>query len=165
MTGLFEFAAFPDPNLLHPSALECSCQPADDQYLMEIDCGAVSLVHKACGKTPGSWLDDAFHMARVPVTLHWHPEVTTRDNNDDPYGIVEINDLAVVHDNVPYLVNRHYGDCDGSVWLVTEERDAHGNPLLYLHPEGAGVGVALSEIVADFGPLTLITPAKENPIP
>lgn len=164
MTSPFEIAAPRDPNELHHSSLECKCKDSDDQYLLEIDCGSVSLVHKACGKPHGSWLDDAFGMDRIPVTLHWHEgRPTYPDYDADSYGVLTVNHRAVLHDDVPYLVGRDYADREGDVWHITDQVNTQGQPLVYLLPEGAGVDVALPEIVADFGPLTL-TP-KENPTP
>jgi hypothetical protein len=171
VTGLFEFAAPPDSNLPHPSDLECACSPPDDQYLLEIDWDSVSLIHKACGKPPRGDYTDLLQMPQIPVTVQaqpygncdgseWHGE----HRCDCGVSLfLTVNHRAVLHDDVPYLVGRDYADREGAAWHITDQVNAQGEPLVYLLPEGAGVDVALPEIVADFGPLTL-TPAKENPV-
>ncbi|MFF2522482.1 hypothetical protein [Streptomyces liangshanensis] len=53
---------------------ECSC-PEDGQYVLEIDCGSISILHKACGKARpdrGDALDTLF-LDAVPVTLATEP--------------------------------------------------------------------------------------------
>jgi hypothetical protein len=135
---------------------ECPCPDPDDQYLLDVDAGSVGLTHKACGKQPRQWLDDAFSLDRIPVTLHWHDgRPTLPDDDDNSYGVLTVNGLAVVHDDVPYLVGRDYTDCEGGVWRITGLRDEHDRPTVYLLPEGAGEDCTLEEIVHDFGPLTL----------
>ncbi|MGW2384343.1 phiSA1p31-related protein [Streptomyces sp. NPDC001658] len=135
---------------------ECPCKDPDDQYLMQIDAGTVYLTHKACGKPPRAWLDDAFGTHEMPVTLHWHHHgPTAADDDDSSYGLLTINGRAVLHDDVPYLVDRQYADRDGSLWHITELVDWEGRPLVFLVPEGSGEYVPLGQIVADFGPLTL----------
>jgi hypothetical protein len=105
-------------------------------------------------------------MDRIPVTLHWHEgRPTYPDYDADSYGVLTVNHRAVLHEDVPYLVGRDYADCEGAAWHITDQVNAQGEPMVYLLPEGAGADVPLPEIVADFGPLTLITPAKENPTP
>lgn len=135
---------------------ECPCPDPDDQYLMQIDCGAVFLTHKACGKPPRSWIDDAFGTDEIPVTLHWtHDGPTAADDDDNSYGTFTINGRAVLYGDVPYLVDRQYADRDGAVWHITELVDGQDRPLVFLLPEGAGEYVPLGEAVDDFGPLTL----------
>jgi hypothetical protein len=56
----------------------CQCKPADDQYLMEVDEGQASLVHKACGKIP-NWGDYQEFLIMnsamaVPVTARWESD-------------------------------------------------------------------------------------------
>jgi len=136
---------------------ECPCPDPDDQYLMQIDCGTVFLTHKACGKQPRPWIDDAFGTDELPVTLHWHHHApTAADDNEDSWGVFTVNGLCVVHDDVPYLMGRDYADRDGAAWHITSLPDAQDRPLVFLQPEGAGAYVPLAEVVADFGPLTLI---------
>lgn len=48
---------------------ECPCLKPDDQYLLEVDAGSVSLVHKACGKQARGDYLDLVEMAPVPVTV------------------------------------------------------------------------------------------------
>lgn len=48
---------------------ECSCLKPDDQYLLEVDAGSVSLVHKACGKQARGDYLDLVEMAPIPVTV------------------------------------------------------------------------------------------------
>ena len=157
MTSPFELAGPLAEGQLHPADVECPCPNPDDQYLLEIDAGTVFLTHKACGKTPKQWLDDAYSLDRIPVTLRWyngrpaHPE-----DDDNSYGLLRINGLTVVHEDVPYLVDRDYADRDGAVWHITDLPDAQDRPLVFLQPGGAGEYVPLAEVVADFGPLTLI---------
>lgn len=135
---------------------ECRCPDPDDQYLMQIDCGSVFLTHKACGKQPGSWIDDAFGTSEMPVTLHWHPDPPrAADDDDGSYGVITVNGRAVLHDDVPYLVDRQYADRDGALWHITELVDREDRPLVFLVPEGSGEYVPLGEVVGDFGPLTL----------
>lgn len=149
MTDVFA----PDPTVDR----ECPCPDPDDQYLMQIDAGTVYLTHKACGKHPRSWLDDAFGTDEIPVTLTWHRHgPTAADDNEDSYGLLTINGRAVLYDDVPYLVDREYADREGAVWRITELVDRQDRPMVFLLPEGAGEHVPLSEIVADFGPLTLL---------
>jgi hypothetical protein len=139
-----------------PSARECPCPEPDDQYLMQIDAGTVFLTHKACGKPPRAWLDDAFGTHEMPVTLHWHVDGPTGADDDvNSYGLFTINGRAVLHDDVPYLVERQYADREGAVWHITELVDREDRPLVFLLPEGAGEYVPLGEVVDDFGPLTL----------
>lgn len=148
MTDLFA----PDPTVNR----QCPCLDPDDQYLMQIDAGTVYLTHKVCGKQPRSWLDDAFGTNQIPVTLHWHYDGPTAAYDDDnSYGLLTINGLAVLHDDVPYLIDRQYADRDGDVWHITDRVDSDGQPLIYLLPERAGSDVQLGLIVDDFGPLTL----------
>ncbi|MDX3672668.1 phiSA1p31-related protein [Streptomyces europaeiscabiei] len=136
---------------------ECDCPDPDDQYLMEIDAGTVYLTHKACGRSPRAWLDDAFSLDRVPVTLHWHDGRPVHpDDDDNSYGVLSINGRCVVHDDVPYLVGRNYRDRENSIWRVTDSVDAQDRPMVYLLPEGAGVDIPLAEAVSDFGPLSLV---------
>ncbi|MCX4885930.1 phiSA1p31-related protein [Streptomyces sp. NBC_00847] len=142
----------PDPTV----GRECPCPDPDDQYLMEIDAGSVFLTHKACGKQPRSWLDDAFSLDRIPVTLHWHDGRPTHAEDDDSsYGVLTVNGRTVAYDDVPYLVDRQYADREGAVWHVTELVDGQDRPLVFLLPEGSGEYVPLGEVVDDFGPLTL----------
>lgn len=141
---------------LAPAKRECPCTDPDDQYLMEIDAGTVFLVHKACGKQPRSWLDDAFSLDRIPVTLHWHDGRPTHPEDDDnSYGWLTVNDRCVMHDDVPYLIGRNYTDREGAVWRINDSVEIPDRPMVYLLPEGAGEDCPLAEIVADFGPLTL----------
>lgn len=141
---------------LAPANRECPCADPDDQYLMQIDAGTVFLTHKACGKQPRSWLDDAFGTDEIPVTLRWHHDgPTAADDDDNSYGLLTINGRAVLHDDVAYLVDRQYVDREGAVWHITELLDWQNRPLVFLLPEGSGEYVPLAEVVADFGPLTL----------
>jgi hypothetical protein len=65
--------ALPDDDP-HPSEFECPCPNPDDQYLMDIDGGSVSLTHKACGKPPrGDWMMESLAMDPVPVTVKGVP--------------------------------------------------------------------------------------------
>lgn len=157
MTDPFALREDTEAPLLAPAVgRECPCPDPDDQYLMQIDCGAVFLTHKACGKPPRSWLDDAFGTYEMPVTLHWHHHPpTAADDDDGSYGLLTINGRAVLHDDVPYLIGREYADREGAVWHITEDVDREGRPLVFLLPEGAGEYVPLGEVVDDFGPLTL----------
>lgn len=77
---------------------DCQCTDPDDQYLMEVDAGAVGFVHAACGKRPGDWADDAFSMQPVPVTLHWHFSTDYWTGEVDAYGDVTVNGLAAPKD-------------------------------------------------------------------
>lgn len=77
-----------------PTVNECQCPNRDDQYLMEVDCGAASLVHAACGKRPGSWVDDAVSMAPVPVTLRWHTDTDYWTGEVDTYADITVNGLT-----------------------------------------------------------------------
>ncbi|MER6092517.1 phiSA1p31-related protein [Streptomyces bluensis] len=164
MTSPFELAEPPSPDQLHPSNFECPCINPDDQYLLEIDAGAAVLVHKACGKQAQGWLDDAFSLDRIPVTLHWHDGRPTYPEDDDgSYGWLTVNGRAVMHDDVPYLVGRDYTDREGAVWHVTDSVDAQDRPLVYLLPEGAGENCPLGEIVGDFSPLALVPATREDP--
>lgn len=153
----------PDPTVNR----ECPCPDPDDQYLMQIDCGTVYLTHKACGKQPRSWIDDAFGTNELPVTLHWHHHPpTAADDDDGSYGLITINGRAVLYRDVPYLVGREYADREGAVWHITDLTDREGRPLVFLLPEGAGEHVPLGEAVDDFGPLTLLpipTDKETNP--
>ncbi|MGW6602265.1 hypothetical protein [Streptomyces sp. NPDC055036] len=73
MTFFFEFVD-PDPLEDAPTGdSECSCPDPDDQYLMEIDCGSISLTHKACGKPMAGDLMDSFFVDRIPVTVTAQP--------------------------------------------------------------------------------------------
>ena len=165
MTDLFQLTdpqPFDEDDTLADS--ECPCVEPDDQYLLEIDAGSVSLIHKACGKQPRGDYTDLVEMPQIPVTVKaepygncdggaWHGEYRC------DCGIllfVAVNGRAVLHDDVPYLVGRDYADREGAVWRITDSVDAHGRPLVYLLPEGAGEDCPLGEIVADFGPLTLL---------
>lgn len=142
----------------HPSDFECSCADPDDQYLLEIDCGSADFTHKACGKSPKPQFDDAFSMDRIPVTLNWHEgRPTYPDYDADSYGVLTVNHRAVLHDDVPYLVDRQYADRDGAAWHITELVDQQDRPLVFLLPEGAGEYIPLAELVDDFGPLTLVS--------
>ena len=70
MNGFFEAAdepAHPEDQQLADS--ECSCPTPDDQYLLEIDNGAVFLIHKACGKQPAGDYTDLVEMGPIPVTV------------------------------------------------------------------------------------------------
>ncbi|WP_331731857.1 phiSA1p31-related protein (plasmid) [Streptomyces sp. NBC_01005] len=145
---------------------ECSCPNPDDQYLLEIDNGAVFLAHRACGKQPRGDYMDLVEMARIPVTIKVEPYGSCDGNEwHGEYRcdcgialVVTVNGLAVVHDDVPYLVGRDYRDRDGAVWHITSDRDRQGRPLVFLLPQGAGEDCPLEEIVADFGPLELVMP-------
>lgn len=149
MTDLFA----PDPTVNR----ECPCPDPDDQYLMQIDAGTVYLTHKACGKQPRAWLDDAFSLDRIPVTLQWHDGRPTHPEDDDSsYGWLTVDDRCVVHDDAPYLIGREYADREGALWHITELVDRQDRPLAFLLPEGAGEYVPLGEVVDDFGPLTLV---------
>lgn len=48
---------------------ECRCADPDDQYLLEIDNGAVFLIHKTCGKQPSGDYTDLVEMGPIPVTV------------------------------------------------------------------------------------------------
>ncbi|WP_331764781.1 phiSA1p31-related protein [Streptomyces sp. NBC_01238] len=145
---------------------DCQCPNPDDQYLLEIDNGSVFLVHRACGKQPRGDYLGLVEMGRIPVTIkaepygncdgsEWHGEYRC----DCGVALVAtVNGLAVVHDNVPYLVGRDYRDRDGAVWRITSDRDRQERPLVFLLPQGAGEDCPLEEIVTDFGPLELVTP-------
>jgi hypothetical protein len=153
----------------HPSESECPCPNPDGQYLMDIDCGSVSLTHKACGKPPrGDWMTESLTMDPVPVTVKavpygncdgsmWHGE---HQCDCGSLAEVTINGLTVEHDGVLYLVGRDYADRDGSVWRITDQRDRDGRPLVFLLPEGAGEDAPLEEIADDFGPLSLHAPNR-----
>ncbi|MFJ9380164.1 phiSA1p31-related protein [Streptomyces sp. NPDC101455] len=145
------------------STYECACVDPDDQYLVEIDAGTVFLTHKACGKTPQAWLDDAFSMGRVAVTLHWHHEGATHEDDDNAHGVLTINGLAVVYENVPYLIGREYTDREGDVWHVTDERDRSDRPLVHLLPEAAGESLPLEWALSDYGPFTLVVGSDRMP--
>lgn len=161
---------FTDTETPHLSAHECPCPAPDDQYLLEIDEGGVLLTHKACGKTPrGDWWQESLSLMQVPVTLthepygncdgsRWHGE---HQCDCGTIPCIDVNDRAVMHDGLPYLIGRDYTDRDGSVWRITDTRDRAGNPLVFLLPEGAGEDAPLGEVIADFGPLALTPPAKE----
>lgn len=143
---------------------ECPCPTPDDQYLLEIDAGSVFLTHKACGKTPrGDWWQDSLSLLQVPVTVtpvpygicdgsEWHGEHRC---DCGVVAVVEVNDRAVMHNGLPYLIGRDYRDREGETWHITDDRDRAGRPLVYLLPQGAGEDCPLEEIVTDFGPLTL----------
>jgi hypothetical protein len=73
--------------------MTCQCKDADDQYLMEVDVGAVGFVHAACGKPPGDWAEDAFSMQPVPVTLHWQASTDYWTGEVDAYGDITVNGL------------------------------------------------------------------------
>jgi hypothetical protein len=173
VTSPFELTEPLAPKQLHPSDLECPCKDPDDQYLLEMDGDSVSLIHKACGKPPRGDYTDLLQMPQIPVTVQaqpygncdgseWHGE----HRCDCGVSLfLTVNHRAVLHDDVPYLVGRDYADCEGAAWHITDQVNTQGQPIVYLLPEGAGVDVPLPEIVADFGPFTLITPAKENPTP
>jgi hypothetical protein len=164
MSNLFELSEpqpFDEDHIVADA--ECPCTKPGDQYLLEIDNGSVFLVHQACGKQPRGDYLDLVEMARLPVTVKaepygncdggaWHGEYRC----DCGIALVAtVNDLAVVHDDVPYLVGRDYADREGALWRVTGDRDRHGRPLVYLLPKDAGEAVPLEEIVSDFGPLVL----------
>ncbi|MFD7922467.1 hypothetical protein ACFV3R_24985 [Streptomyces sp. NPDC059740] len=53
----------------------CACQKPDDQYLMAIEEGQVSLRHATCGKPPnwGDWTDLTYSDP-VPVRAEWKRE-------------------------------------------------------------------------------------------
>lgn len=73
----FFFAPAPEPEGPEGHPDECSCKPADSQYLLTIEEGASVLIHAACGKQPpGTWGDwgDLVTMDQIPVTLEWTPE-------------------------------------------------------------------------------------------
>jgi len=117
----------------------CRCTNPDDQYLLEVDCGSASLTHKACGKQPASWLDDAFSMSQVPVTLHWHDGRPTHPEDDDSsHGQLTVNDRAVICDGKAYLIGRVYREvADGDLWRITGDVDKQGQPLMHLvAPDG-----------------------------
>jgi hypothetical protein len=159
----FGFIDAPDADQPHPSDSECPCPNPDDQYLMEIDAGSASLIHQACGKQARGDYTDLVEMPQIPVTVKaqpygncdggaWHGEYRC------DCGIllfVTVNGRTVVHDDVPYLVDRQYTDREGAVWHITELVDGQDRPLVFLLPEGAGEYVPLGEVVDDFGPLTL----------
>jgi hypothetical protein len=119
---------------------ECSCEKPDDQYLLDIDQGAVSLVHKACGKQMHGDYHDLVEAGPVPVTVkavpyggcdgqQWHGEYQC------DCGIIlatTVNDRAVVHDGRPYLIGRDYKDKDWDLWRITGNVDAQGQPLMHL---------------------------------
>lgn len=174
MNSPFELSEAPGPAQLHPSDFECQCKDPDDQYLMEIDGGGVDLTHKACGKRPRGDYTDLMEMLQIPVTVQaqpygncdgseWHGEHRC---DCGIFLFVTVNHRVVLHDDVPYLVGRDYADREGDVWHITDRLNAAGEPLVYLLPAGAGVDVALPEIVSDFGPLTLVTSTstKEEPV-
>lgn len=69
MTDLFRIVEPQEANQPHPSDSECGCPNPDDQYLMEIDAGSVSLIHKACGKQARGDYLDLVEMAPIPVTV------------------------------------------------------------------------------------------------
>jgi hypothetical protein len=55
----------------------CTCPPGDTRYTLAIEEGGLSLVHTACGKSPGdSWGDwaDLVYMEPMPVTADWVPD-------------------------------------------------------------------------------------------
>jgi hypothetical protein len=57
----------------------CPCKPADDQFLLSVEEGQASLVHKACGKPPRNWGDyqDQITMnsaLTVAVTARWETD-------------------------------------------------------------------------------------------
>lgn len=69
MPDLFWLA---DPEPVEPEGVndfDCSCPDPDDQYLLEIDNGSVSLVHKACGKQPYDDYVDMVELPQIPVTV------------------------------------------------------------------------------------------------
>jgi hypothetical protein len=165
VTDLFQLTE-PQPFNEEPAAAayECPCPNPDDQYLLEIDAGSVSLIHRACGKTPRGDYTDLLEMPQIPVTVKaepygncdggaWHGEFRC---DCGVVLVVTVNGLAAVHDGVPYLVGRDYRDREGNVWHITDARDRHGRPVAYLLPQGAGEDCPLEEIVTDFGPLTLV---------
>jgi hypothetical protein len=54
---------------------ECRClAPDDSSYTLEIDCGSVSVVHKACGKQFRSAWDEFLTMAPIPVAVTWRSD-------------------------------------------------------------------------------------------
>ncbi|GAA3153712.1 phiSA1p31-related protein [Streptomyces rectiviolaceus] len=152
------------------AADECSCPTSDGQFLMEIDAGSVLLTHKACGKEPRGDYHDLLNLPQIPVTVtatpyrncdgsEWHGEYRC---DCGIYLYATVSHLAVLHDGQPYLIDRDYADRDGEVWRISDLRDAQGQPLVFLLPEGAGELGPLPEIADDYGPLTLqpLTPKK-----
>ncbi|MFF1574823.1 phiSA1p31-related protein [Leifsonia sp. NPDC058292] len=166
MTDLF--AATEGPQDV--AADECPCPNPDDQYLMEIDEGGVTLTHKACGKQPRGDYLDLVCLPQTPVTVKAEPygNCDGREWHGDHrcdcgiYLDVAVNHLAVMHNDQPYLIGRDYADRDGEVWRISDLRDAQDQPLVYLLPEGAGEPGPIAEIDEAYGPLTLqpLTPKE-----
>ncbi|TXS50153.1 phiSA1p31-related protein [Streptomyces sp. t39] len=162
---------FEEPEALDPSEYECPCPAPDDQYLLTIDEGGVFLTHKACGKAPrGDWWQESLSLTQVPVTLthepygtcdgsQWHGE---HQCDCGTIAVIEVNDRAVMHDGLPYLIGRDYTDRDSAVWRITDNRDRAGKPLVFVLPEGAGEDIPLGDVVSDFGPLTLAPVATKE---
>lgn len=75
----------------HPSESDCRCKKPDDQYTLEIDCGSVYLQHTQCGKQAADWLEDAFSMAPIPVTLKWSGGYDAYTGEYDGYGELTVN--------------------------------------------------------------------------
>jgi hypothetical protein len=146
---------FPDGSEPDPS---CSCPNPDDQYTLEIDNGSVLITHRACGKTPAGDWNEVLVLDALPVTVRWerpHPCWCETGCDCDVYAVLTANHVSVMHDGVPYLVNRAYADTDGALWHISDHIDHHGNPLVYLLPQGSGEPAPLGQIVSDYGPLTL----------
>ncbi|MET7713726.1 phiSA1p31-related protein [Streptomyces sp. NPDC005407] len=167
MTLSYGFVDAPEPvaEQQGDTTSTCGCAEPDDQYLLEIDEGSVHLTHQACGKPPrGDWWQDTLSLAQVPVTLtvepygncdgtEWHGE------HRCDCGVIaaaDVTNLAVLHDDVPYLIGRDYTDRDGESWRITDQRDHNGHPLAYLNPKGAGEPVPLAQVVDEYGPLALV---------
>jgi hypothetical protein len=55
---------------VNPSEYECQCPSPMGPYLLEIDEGAASIIHAACGKAPG-FDSDLLGMAAMSVNLAW----------------------------------------------------------------------------------------------
>lgn len=66
---LFRLADPQDVDQPHPSDEECRCPSPDDQYLLEVDNGAVFLIHRACGKQPSGDYTDLVETGPIAVTV------------------------------------------------------------------------------------------------
>lgn len=164
MTSPFQLVDGQSDDQAKPADVECSCPNPDDQYLLELDNGAVFLTHRACGKQPAGDYTDLVEMLRIPVTVkaepygncdgsEWHGEYRC----DCGIALVAtVNHRAVLHDDKPYLVDRDYTDREGGVWHITNQTDEHERPLVYLNPRGAGEDWPIGQIIDDFGPFTLV---------
>jgi hypothetical protein len=90
----------PDDDGPDLAAHECPCKPADDQYLLTVEEGQVSIVHAACGKQPpstcGDWHDLAVMDNPIPVTVTWVNDTGTHWEDPDPY--VQITATSVPED-------------------------------------------------------------------